>query len=73
MRGLAPFFEERRYLNGQTIFRRDEAAQSIFFIVTGIFDLTDAMGDIIHHINARYPLGFQEIYSLTLLLTKDRY
>ncbi len=35
MQGLAPFFEERTYRNGQPIFLRGDPPLSIYFIVTG--------------------------------------
>ena len=60
MRGLAPFFDERRYVNGQTIFRRDEAAQAIFFIVTGevtLYEDNDAHHHSTHHHPSAARLG----------------
>ena len=50
LEGLAPFFRERRYSNGQLIFRKGAHASSIYFITCGevtLWEPDDKSHDVI--------------------------
>uniref|UniRef100_A0A7S2B7X7 Cyclic nucleotide-binding domain-containing protein n=1 Tax=Haptolina brevifila TaxID=156173 RepID=A0A7S2B7X7_9EUKA len=45
LEGLAPFFRERRYANGQVIFRKGDTAKSLYFITCGEVTLWEPASD----------------------------